>query len=138
MRKKYASGFGFRHSTFVTKSVLALRRKVIICFAAIAIFVVIVAATGTIVFFSPLVTHYIEGDAFRAAMENETAKGLHFPECRYSPIRRTSAFTAQTENFEAQNGEKAMKSLDARGITATFDPVGGFIRQWRIADGHAP
>jgi hypothetical protein len=111
-----------------------LRRKVISCLAAIAIFVVIVAATGTIVFFSPLVTHYIEGDAFRAAMENETAKGLHFPQCRYSPIRRTSAFTAQTENFEAQNGEKAMKSLDARGITATFDPLGVFIRQWRFTD----
>jgi hypothetical protein len=113
-----------------------LRRKVIICLAAIAIFVVIVAATGTIVFFSPLVTHYIEGDAFRTAMENETAKGLHFPECRYSPIRRTSAFTAQTQNFEAQDGEKAMKSLDARGITATFDPLGVFIRQWRFADLH--
>ena len=96
----------------------------------------IVAATGTIVFFSPLVTHYIEGDAFRAAMENETAKGLHFPQCRYSPIRRTSAFTAQTENFEAQNGEKAMKSLDARGITATFDPLGVFIRQWRFTAVH--
>ena len=113
-----------------------MRRKVIIFLAAIAIFVVIVAATGTIVFFSPLVTHYIEVDAFRAAMENETAKGLHFPQCRYSPIRRTSAFTAQTENFEAQNGEKAMKSLDARGITATFDPLGVFIRQWRFTDVH--
>ena len=67
-------------------------------------------------------------------MENETAKGLHFPQCRYSPIRRTSAFTAQTENFEAQNGEKVMKSLDARGITATFDPLGVFIRQWRFTD----
>jgi hypothetical protein len=56
-----------------------LRRKVIICVAAIAIFVVILAAIGTIVFFSPSATRYIEGDAFRVAMENETTNGLHFP-----------------------------------------------------------
>ena len=87
-------------------------------------------------FYSPLLTHYIESDAFRAAMEKETAKGLHFPLCGYSPIRRTSAFTAQSDSFEARNGEKAMKSLDARGITATFDPLGVFVRQWRFADVH--
>jgi len=29
-----------------------------------------------------------------------------------------------------------MKSLDARGITATFDPLGVFIRQWRFTDVH--
>jgi hypothetical protein len=84
------------------------------------------------VFYSPLLTHYIEGNAFRAAMENETAKGLHFPRSRYSPIRRTSALTVQSEGFEAGNGEKAMKSLDAHGITARFDPWGVFIRQWRF------
>ena len=67
-------------------------------------------------------------------MENETAKGLHFPQCRYSPIRRTSALTAQTESFEARDGEKAMKSLDAHGITATFDPLGVFLRQWRFTE----
>ncbi len=67
-------------------------------------------------------------------MENETAKGLHFPQCRYSPIRRTSALTAQTERFEARDGEKAMKSLDARGITATFNPLGVFLRQWRFTE----
>ena len=27
-----------------------------------------------------------------------------------------------------------MKSLDARGITATFDPLGVFVRQWRFTD----
>jgi len=59
-------------------------------------------------------------------MEKETAKGLHF--------RRTSAFTAQSDSFEARNREKAMKSLDARDITATFDPLGVFVRQWRSTD----
>jgi hypothetical protein len=94
----------------------------------------IAVGIGAAVFYGPLLTHYIEGDAFRAAMETETAKGLHFPKCRYSPIRRASAFTASTESFEARNGVKAMKSLDAHGITATFDPLGVFVRQWRFTD----
>ena len=113
-----------------------MRRKLLIYSAAIAIFFLIAAGVGVAVFHGPLLTLYIESDGFRAAMEGETAKGLHFPECHYSPIRRTSAFTAQTESFEARNGEKAMKSLDAHGITATFDPLGVFARQWRFTDVH--
>jgi hypothetical protein len=87
---------------------------------------------GTIIFFSPLTTHYIEGDAFRVAMENETAKGLHFPRSHYSSIRRTSSLTAESESFEAINGEKALKSVEAHEITAKFDPWGVFLRQWRF------
>ena len=96
----------------------------------------IAAGAGVAVFYSPLLTHYIESDAFRQAMERETAKGLHFPEGHYSPIRHTSAFTAESETFAARNGTKAMKSLDGRGIKATFDPLGVFLRQWRFTDVH--
>ena len=111
-----------------------MRRKLLICAGAIAIFLLIAAGGGVAIFYSPLLTHYIESNAFRAAMENETAKGLHFPQSRYSPIRRTGAFTAQSESFEARNGVKAMKSLNARGITARFNPLGVFVRQWRFTD----
>jgi hypothetical protein len=104
----------------------------LICAGAIAIFFVIAALAATATFFSPLLTHYIEGNGFRAAMEEETAKGLHFPRSRYSPIRRTGALRAQSDTFEASNGVKAMKSLDARGITARFNPWGVFVRQWRF------
>jgi hypothetical protein len=113
-----------------------LRRIVLILAAAIAIFLVIAFAAGVAVFFSPLLTHYVESDAFRAAMEQETAKGLHFPRARYAPIRRTSAVTAQSESLEADNGEKAMKSLVAHGIAAKFDPWGIFLRQWRFDSVH--
>jgi hypothetical protein len=113
-----------------------LRRKLLICAATIAILVVIVAATGTIVFLSPLATRYIEGDTFRVAMESETANGLHFPTGHYSPIRRTSPLTAQAESFEASNGERALKFVDAHAITARFDPWGVFIRQWRFSEIH--
>jgi len=111
-----------------------VRRKLLIYSAAVAIFFLIAAGIGVAVFYSPLLTHYIESEAFRTAMENETAKGLHFPQCHYSLIRRTSAFAAQTESLEARDGQKAMKSLDAHGITATFDPLGVFVRQWRFSD----
>jgi hypothetical protein len=112
------------------------RRKLLILVAAIAIFFLLVIGAGVAVFFSPLLTRYVEGDAFRVAMEEETAKGLHFPQARYAPIRRTGALTAQSDSFKADNGQKAMKSLDAHGITAKFDPCGVFLRQWRFTDVH--
>jgi ABC-type sugar transport system substrate-binding protein len=83
-----------------------LRRKVLILAAAIAIFLAIAFAAGVAVFFSPLLTHYVETDAFRTAMEQEAAKGLHFPRARYAPIRRTGAVAAQSESLEADNGQK--------------------------------
>jgi len=111
-----------------------LRRKLLILATAIGIFFLLVIAAGVAVFFSPLLTRYVEGDAFRVAMEEETAKGLHFPQARYAPIRRTGALTEQSDSFKADNGQKAMKSLDAHGITAKFDPWSVFLRQWRFTD----
>jgi len=111
-----------------------LGRKLLILATAIGIFLLLVIATGAAVFFSPLLTGYVEGDVFRVAMEEETAKGLHFPQARYAPIRRTGALTAQSDSFKADNGQKAMKSLDAHRITAKFDPWGVFLRQWRFTD----
>jgi hypothetical protein len=101
---------------------------------AVALFLWVAALAGALIFFSPLATRYIESDAFRAAMEGETAKGLHFPATNYSPIRRTSPLMAQSENFQASNGQRALKSLDAHCITARFNPWGIFIRQWRFSD----
>jgi hypothetical protein len=109
-----------------------LRRKLLILAAAIAVFLLLGIAAGVAVFFSPLFTRYIESNAFRAAMEGETAKGLHFPRAHYAPIRRTGALTAESERFEAENGVKEMKSLEAHGISAKFDPWGVFVRQWRF------
>ena len=113
-----------------------MRRKLLTGAATIAILIVIAAATGTIVFFSPVATRYIESDTFRVAMESETANGLHFPAGQYSPIRRTSPLAAQGESFEASNGERALKFIEAHGITARFDPWGVLIRQWRFSDIH--
>src|SRR5581483_4317090 len=114
--------------------VIFSRKKLLVFAGAIAIFFVLVAGGGTLLFLSPLTTRLVVSDAFRASMEKETAKGLHFPSARYSAIRRTGAWTARCENFTAQDGVKALKSLDARAVTATFDPWGLFARQWRFSD----
>ena len=96
----------------------------------------IAVLAGVLIFFSPLTTRYIQRDAFRAAMEDETAKGLHFSSGHYSPIRRMGALVAESEGFQASNGERALKSLYAHGITARFNPWGVFVRQWRFSDVH--
>lgn len=115
---------------------LRFRRKLLILAAAIGVFFVLVTGVGVAVFFSPLLTRYVEGDTFRLAMEEETAKGLHFPRAHYAPIHRIGALTAQSNSFKADDGQKAMKSLGADGITAKFDPWGVFLRQWRFTDVH--
>jgi len=112
------------------------RRKPLILAVAIAIFFVIAITAGVALFCSPLLTKYVESDTFRVKMEEETAKGLHFPRGRYARIRRTGVFTAQSDRFEADNGRKAMRSLDAHGINAKFNPWGVFLRQWRLDGVH--
>ena len=116
------------------RNLLPSRRKLLILATAIGIFFPLTIAIGVAVFLSPLLTSYLESDAFRVAMEKETAKGLHFPQASYAPIRRIGALTAQSDNFKADHGQKAMKALDAHGITAKFDPWGVFLRQWRFTD----
>ena len=113
---------------------MRLRRKPLIFASAIGIFFLLVFAAGVAILFSPLLTRYLEGDGFRVAMEEETAKGLHFSRARYAPIRRTGALTAASDSFEADNGRKAMKLLNCHGITAKFDPWGIFLREWRFTN----
>ena len=85
---------------------------------------------------NPRLTRYVESDAFRAELEKQTARGLHFPSGQYAPIRRTGFLTASSDGFRAQNGRKAMTSVEARGITATFNPLGVFLRRWQLDGVH--
>ena len=68
----------------------------------------IVAALSIIAmaWLNPRLTRYIESDSFRAEMEKETAKGLHFPGGHYEPIKRTGTWRAETAGFGAKNGRK--------------------------------
>lgn len=97
---------------------------------------IVLAAVGLIALVNPRLTRYVESDAFRAEIEKQTAKGLHFPAGTFAPIQRTGFLSAATEGFRAENGRKALTSLDAHGITARFNPLGVFLRRWQLDDVH--
>ena len=91
-----------------------------------------IGAAGTVALVNPRLTRYVESDAFRAQVEKETAKGLHFPVGNYSPIRRTGFLSAASDGFKARDGRKALTAIDARGIAAHFNPLGVFVRRWQL------
>jgi hypothetical protein len=86
------------------------------------------------VLINPALTRYFEGPRFRVALEQETAKGLHFPASEFAPIWRTGLLSAESESFKAREGRKAITRLDAQRITARFNPLGVFLRRWQIDD----
>jgi hypothetical protein len=102
--------------------------------AAVAI-LLILGAIGT-AWLNPRLTHYIESDRFRAELERQTAKGLHFPDGYYAPIHRKGFLTAAADRFQADRGRKALRAIDAHGITARFNPWGVFFRRWQLDDVH--
>src|SRR5437660_10656381 len=110
-----------------------MRRKGWVVAAVAAL--LIVGAIG-IAWLNPQLSHYIESDRFRAELEKETAKGLHFPEGRYAPIHRKGFLTATADRFQADSGGKALRAIDARDITARFNPWGVFFRRWQLDDVH--
>lgn len=93
---------------------------------------VALACALVLAWLNPRLTRYVESDVFRAELEKQTAKGLHFPAGTYSPIRRTGFLTASSDGFRAENGRKALTAMDAHGIKATFNPLGVFLRRWQL------
>src|SRR5438477_11221526 len=89
-----------------------------------------------IAWLNPQLTHYVESDRFRAELEKETAKGLHLSDGRYARIHRKGFLTAASERFQARNGRQALRTIDAHGITGSFDPSGVFSWRWQPDDVH--
>src|SRR5437763_10778344 len=102
-----------------------MRRKGWVVAAVAAL--LILGAIG-IAWLNPQLTRYIESDRFRAELEKQTAKGLHFPDGHYAPIHRKGFLTAEADRFQADSGSKALRAMDAHGSTARFNPVGGLFR----------
>jgi len=110
-----------------------MRRK---GWAVAAVGILLIFGAIGIAWLNPQLIHYIESDRFRAELEKETAKGLHFPAGHYASIHRKGFLAAAADRFQADNGRKALRTIDARGITATFNPWGVFIRRWQLDDVH--
>jgi hypothetical protein len=94
------------------------------------------AALVALAFGNGALNRFVSGPAFRAALEKETAKGLHFDTVTYSPIRRIGILTAASDGARARGGRKAMTALEAHDITARFNPAGVFLRRWSVDDLH--
>src|ERR1700731_2519077 len=107
------------------------RRKFWWSTGAVTASLLVVGAIGFL-FLNPPLTRYVESDKFRAELEKETAKGLHFPGGHYEPVKRTGTGTAESAGFQANEGRKALRAMDARGITAKFNPWGVFLRRWQL------
>src|SRR5207248_11495928 len=110
-----------------------MRRK---GWAVAAVGILLILGAIGIAWLNPWLTHYLESDQFRAELEKETAKGLHFPAGYYAPIHRKDLLTAAADRFQADNGRKALRAIDARDITARFNPWGVFFRRWQLDDVH--
>lgn len=80
---------------------------------------------------SPKLTPWLEGKSFREMLDRQTSKGLNFSGT-YGPISRTGFSTAFAPEFHAQDGVKAMQSLEAEDISARFNPWGVFLRRWQL------
>jgi hypothetical protein len=120
------------------KSSAGSLRILLVALGILCLIVIFIVAAMSFIIprFNARLTNYIESDAFRAEMEKETAKGLHFPSGHYEPIKRTATWTAETAGFQAKDGWKALRAVDARGITAKFNPWGVFNRLWYLEDVH--
>jgi hypothetical protein len=97
---------------------------------------VAIAIGITLALINPALTRYVESPRFHAALEQETAKGLHFPSSEFASIRRIGLLKAQSESFKARDGRKAITSLEAQGITGRFNPLGVLLRRWQIDELH--
>ncbi len=102
--------------------------------ALVGFALLVVVLLTAVALLNPALTRYVESEAFRAEMEKETAKGLHFPNAHFAAIRRRSFLSATSDRFEAKEGRKAITKLNAHDLRATFNPLGVFLRRWQIDD----
>lgn len=99
--------------------------------AVILVAVIVIFGALAIAALNLRLTSYIDGPDFRAELDRQTSKGLHF-DGKYGTIKRSGFLTAEADTFHAENGVKAMKRLDASGIDAKFNPLGVFLRRWQL------
>lgn len=98
----------------------------------VGVFLLLVLIVGlALPVISPRLTPYLEGPEFRAELDRQTSKGLHF-EGKFGPIIRAGFDMASVGEFSASNGVKAMQSMEARDVSAKFNPWGVFLRRWQL------
>jgi hypothetical protein len=110
-------------------------RIIVIAVLAVVLILAVLPLLATALFYQNL-TSYIESDTFRAKLEDETAKGLHFQSGHYDAIKRTGMLTAESGGFQGKEGRKTIRTMDVRKITAKFNPWGVLLRRWQLDQVH--
>jgi len=87
------------------------------------------------VFINGRVTSWVEGPSFRDLLDRETSKGLKL-RGSYAPLQRVGVFGLVTDSFSGSAGYKTIVSLQAQGISGTFNPLGIFLRRWELDSVH--
>ncbi len=85
--------------------------------------------------FNAKITTWVNGAGFQAMLDQETSKGLKF-EGHYAGLQRVGIFGLKADDFHGQNGSRTIVSIDADGITGSFNPLGMILRRWQVEDIH--
>ena len=78
------------------------------------------------------ITPVVEGPKFRAMLEQETAKGMHFGEAHFAPLTRVGVFGVRSDLGEGLKGQKTIESMKGEQVTGAFNPLGIFLRRWQL------
>jgi len=93
---------------------------------------ILVALLVTAFLVNQAVTRWIEGPSFRAMLERETAKGMHFESAHYAPLTRVGVFGMRADAGAGEKGFKTIVSLQANQVTGAFNPLGVLRRRWKL------
>ena len=69
-------------------------------------------------------------------LEKETAKGLHLDTALYGPITRVGVLGMRYDWGAGQKGQKTIVALKAEQVTASFNPLGIFLKRWQVQNLH--
>jgi hypothetical protein len=106
-----------------------MSRRIIYPFVGGGILVVLLVGTF---FLNRQVTAIVEGPKFRAMLEKETAKGMHFEQAHYAPITREGIFGMRADSGVGEKGFKTIVSLRGDHVTGAFNPLGIFLKRWQL------
>jgi len=96
---------------------------------------VLVVLLTILLLLNPMFTPWVEGPGFREMLDRSTSKGLKL-KADYDQLQRVGMFGLKADSFQGTDGTKAIVSLEAQGITGTFNPMGMILRYWEIDSLH--
>lgn len=86
-------------------------------------------------FFNIRLTRWVDGESFSEMLNRETSKGLKL-DGSYASLKREGLLGVHADSFTGSDGQKTIVTLQADGITGTFNPLGILLRRWELKSIH--